>query len=507
MSNAVEGQEITYGNLHKPKLPGIGRLSAGASLFLVISAAVLMVLLIINLWISVAFAVVVGVLIAPTLFPTKDGYGRYASILRTVRHRGAESEGRTMLAQGLTGRVPTGECGLPGMAASTRLSTFKDIHGREFGLISWPTVDLHSVVIQTYPAGFNGLDKAQIDHQVAHWGAWLGSLNGVGDVVGASVVVDTAPDSGQRLTKCVQRGRVDSSPEFSRTVTDQILASYKIGSPTLTTRITITFSGCGDDDAEYRGKGRTVAEMAVQIGDVLPELTGSLDETGAGTAARPCTAQEIADFTRVAFDPSVASLVEHARENGGTGITWSQAGPIAAHNAFDRYEHESAVSRVWQMKEPAGGGVFFATTLRSLLAPHKDLGRKRVTLLYRPETPAASVAAAESEIKKATFVTTQKRRASAGAKAQLRAAERTAEQEQMGSPLVRIGLLVTVTVMDEADLPRASRAVITGLTPKARLTMRLPKGAQDVSFLAGMALGMVPALAMRTPKATKEDVA
>ena len=39
-----EDEEVRFGQLIEPKLPGLGRLPAGASVFLVIAAAVLMIL-------------------------------------------------------------------------------------------------------------------------------------------------------------------------------------------------------------------------------------------------------------------------------------------------------------------------------------------------------------------------------------------------------------------------------------------------------------------------------
>jgi len=494
-------EEISYGNLTKPTLPGFGRLGAAASGFLVVAAMVLMALVALQLLTAaVVWTVIAVAVVAPAAFPRKDGYGRYQAFFRRRKHRASERSGHAGLQQGLAGHVPDGDCRLPGLAASTRLRSAHDIHGREFGLICWPDAALYSVVIECFPPGFDGTDKHTVDGYLAHWAGWLGRLNTVEDVVGAAVVVETVPDSGRRLVRAMQRGRVPDAPELARGVSDQIVASYRIGSPQTTVRLTLTLCGVpvdGESDA------RSVDEMATMIGDLLPTWTGQLDLTGAGTGARPCTAQEITDATRVAFDPSVAEMVEEAQlassEGGtGTGITWSQAGPISAWNHADEYVHEHAISRTWQMKEPPRG-FFFAKTLSALLAPHRDIARKRVAVLYRPENPESSATSSEADVKKARFRLTQGRHARAEHEDSLAAAKRNTQQVALGSPLIRVGMLVTITVSDPGELQRASRAVRTGMAGQARIALRLPRGAQDMAFLASMPLGLVPQVALRTP--------
>ena len=126
-----------------------------------------------------------------------------------------------------------------------------------------------------------------------------------------------------------------------------------------------------------------------------------------------------------------------------------------------------------------------------MLAPHKDVPRKRVTILYRPETPAASAAAAEGDVTKALFKASQGR-TKAIAQVELEAAQQTARQEAQGAPLLRTAVLVTATCDDDASLRRAARAVKGALAAKARLVLRTPSGAQDTAFLMALPLGMVP---------------
>lgn len=489
---------VTFAGLREPKAPGLMKLSGGATIFALVATVAFMALLIVNFWWGLVWAVIALLLLAPAAVPTRDGYGRYAKMFRRIAFNNAKRGGRTALVQGLTGNVPDGQCRLPGLGASAQMHSCVDSHQRPFGLIEWGR-GIYSVVIQCFPDGFGSQEKRDNDAAVAQWGAWLGALNRYSEIVAAAVTIDAAPDSGQRLNRAVLRGRVDAeqSNEFSRAVSDQIREQYAVGSPKVSAYLTLTFSGRAsrdDEDANERG----IAEMADLIAGMMPQLTGDLSATGAGTGARPCTSQQITDMTRVAYDPSIAELVEEAQLEDGTGLTWEQVGPTQATAAYDFYEHEGYMSRTWQMRE-APSGVFYAETLRRVLEPHPDILRKRVTLLYRAETPQASRAAAENEVKKATFQASQGRRAAATARIRLRDAERTSEQEALGAPLVRVGLLITVTAEDAAGLARASRTVRGTLSSGARINLRLPKGAQDMSFLASLPLGIAPPVQLRDP--------
>lgn len=518
MTDVAAGREpVRYGNLREPKMPGLGRLTFGASVFLVLAAVILMMLCLVNFWAGLVWAVIALLVTLPTAFPTKDGYGRYQVLWRARRARSAARAGKTVLRQGLAGAVPDGACRLPGVAASIEVSSHTDLRGRPFGLLHWPHADLYSVVINASPSGFAGLDDTVRDQHVAHWAAWLAQLNTVEEIVGAAVVVETVPDSGQRLSRTMDRGRLshEAIPEFVQVVEDQIRGAARVGSPQLTCRITVTLTARVEETND-RGKTRVwvrpEVEMAEQVADLLPAWTESLAATGAGAGVRPATAQEVVDLTRVAFDPSVADDVEEAQlaaaagQGAGTELVWDEAGPIYHEVTADTYRHEACLSRTWQMKHPPRGA-FFAETLQRLLEPHKDIARKRVTLLYRPESPAASASAADADVRKARFRATQRKHSSAIADVELAAARRTADQEALGSPLVRVGLLVTISTFDPDALRRGARVVKSTLGPQARIELRVPRGSQDVAFLAGMPLGMVAQVVSRLPRKIAKDPA
>ncbi len=506
----MTASQTQYAPPRPPRLTGLWGLSFVATVGLVLGAIVLVGIVVIGLVLQLGvWTLVLGAAwtllalggLLPEAIKTRDGQGHYTKTIHRRGFRRGEKAGETILSQGLTGKVPDMKISLPGVGASTSLSEHTDIHGNPFGLLTWGDTNLYSVVINAHPSGTSGKDPKTFDDEVAQWAAWQGQLNKVGNIVAAQVVVESAPDSGQRLARAIDRGRVEdeagdlagSVPAFSRAMADQIKTSASAGSPQIVTRLTITFSGEEKDDDSGEVHTRSADEMKEQIRDLLPELVSTLIATGAGSSGcRAATAQQIIDFTRVAFDPSVAPNVEEAQILGGTGLTWDEAGPLTAVNRFDCYQHETAWSRTWQMRE-APKGAFFATVLKQLLAPHRDIPRKRVALCFRTESPLNSAQIADRDVTAAQVAVSQSPRAKAAQEQALIAAKRTADQEALGAPLIRVGMLVTVTVFERDMLDRVSRMITSRLAPQARLRMRLPRGAQDSAFIAALPLGMVPA--------------
>ena len=119
------------------------------------------------------------------------------------------------------------------------------------------------------------------------------------------------------------------------------------------------------------------------------------------------TVAEVAAALRVAYDPSVAKLIEDVGAQAA-GIEWENAGPAGAEEAWDHYRHDGATSVSWVMTEAPRGQVF-SNVLANLLAPHPDIARKRVALVYRPYDTAAAVRVVESDRRDAAFAASGRR--------------------------------------------------------------------------------------------------
>lgn len=495
MSQSTE--PVAYSDLRRPSTPGIWGLSTVQSALLLASAlpligfAALGQILLMGAWI-----LLVAVLALPLFFPARDGRNFYQRRVARMVFKRSKRRRLNEYAAGPTGHVLDGKCRLPGLHAESELLDARDAYGQPFAVLHLPSHHHYSVVIDAAADGDELTDQATINSQVAHWGAWLANLANHPEIIGASVTVETAPDSGVRFRRNLVSQTSENTPGFADAVIQEIARTGPVGSAEITTRLTLTFTG------KVEGSVRPTEDVIQEIGNLLPTLVGSLALTGAGTTCRALNAQDVIDSTRVAFDPSVALLVEQARSEGGTGLTWNEAGPVGHDAEWDYYRHDRAWSKTWQMSE-APRGIFYASSLQRLLRPHRDIARKRVTILYRPQSPLQTARAVESDVKSTRWTASQ--RNSARMQSDVHAAQRAAEQEAQGAGLVRFGIVVTATVLAEDDLPLAERA-IESLSAPARLRMREALGNQDAAFASGLPLGLVLQHHLALPPALQDSI-
>jgi hypothetical protein len=487
----------TYGNFRKPRTSGLRGLSLGATLLLFAGLVAVVLATLISVWVALALAVVLAAATAPLAI--RDRHGRtlmQRGAIRMAWRRTTSSSGH-LYRSGPLGRAGYGTCKLPGLAAESTLTEAQDGYGRPFAVITIPSTGHHTVVISCDADGAALVDEQQVDRWVAHWGQWLSALGSEPGLAAASVTVETAPDSGVRLQQEIAANSVDEAPALATSMLKEVLAGYPAGSAQIATRIALTYSGA----ARPGTPRRSAEDMALHIGTRLPGLTAGLSMTGAGTAV-PMNATELAEAVRVAYDPTVASLVEEARASGGTGLTWDEAGPMAAQEAWDHYRHDGAFSVTWAMTEAPQGEVF-SNVLTGLVQPNRDISRKRVTLLYRPHTRAEGARVVQQDYKNALFNAQQSQIGQARDDAEVTAARRTSEEQAQGHGVIRFGLLITATVNSAAELPTAAAAV-DNLAPASRIAVRPVYGSQAAAFAAALPLGLVLPLHTALPQTVRD---
>lgn len=502
MSSETQVMEGRYGNISKPGRSGILGLPVSVSLAGV-PLVFVVVLMMARGWFLAAFVLAVAAIAGAVLMlvTQKDGRSIYGRMMLKFMQRRKEKTGRHVYLAGPTGKAPDGKVRLPGLLAASELSEHADSYGNRFGMIrvAGQGVRNYSVVIEAHPDGDELVDKQRVDSMVAHWGAWLAQRGEEEGIRGASVTVESAPDSGLRLRRMMQANAKDSASAFAAAVAEAIPQEYEGGSPVLTTRLTVTFDGTAVDGSN---KDRGTEDMAQEIGNRLPVILSGLVDTGAGTSVRTCTAQDIIDFTRTAYDPTTAAQIEEARADDGTGLTWDQAGPVFALDAFDHYRHDRAFSKSWTMYV-GPKGMFRASALRRVLEPTQDVLRKRVTVLYRPVPAERATELVERDINDANFAGSQRRRITARDKQRRAAAAKSADEEAQGAGLVRFGVVVTVSAADPARFKQLDKQVPASFN-QARLRVRPALGNQAVTFQSGLPLGLVLPDHMMLPDELRE---
>ncbi|WP_300345596.1 SCO6880 family protein [Nesterenkonia sp.] len=496
MSQDVEVLKGMFGNLTLPKRSGILGLSMGASLVLVpcflLSIGFLATQRLLTAVAAIAVPLVLLALAPITRAADPSGRSIYRRLMIRFMQRRKEKSGQALYLSGASGHTPDGTTRLPGLLARAELTEHVGSHDLQFGMIrlSGRGSHLYTVVLEAFPDGDALIDEDRLRRYVDHWGAWLSDRSLDENVKAASVVVESAPDTGMRLNRLLTSKRAEGAPEFSTAVTEAIAEEYSAGSPQVTVKVTVTFDGRDLGT----GKDRGTAEMAEEIGARLPAIVGGLTTTGAGRV-EVCTAQEIVDSTYLAYDPHAQVAMEEDKlNNGGTGLSWEDVGPTFHYDALDRYAHQRAISASWTLFDKPEG-FFGPRSLQRALDPISGVMRKRVTLLYRPIPRSQTAAEAERELKNSRFAGSQARD-DQRAKNRRDAALKTQQEEARGAGMTRFGMIVTVTLDGEDpehahDELRRLRRQIPQSFSDTRLRLREALGNEAVTFQAGLPLGLV----------------
>nr|WP_319593294.1 SCO6880 family protein [Georgenia subflava] len=474
----------TYGNWRRPTSPGLmGLGTVGTMILMGGLIVVVLVVMLSDLLRGLAVAAGLAVLLMAIAVRDKHGLNALDKGSARVGWWRQRSAGEHLYRSGPLGQVPWGTNQLPGLAAASKLSEHSDSYGRRFALLRVPSTSTFTIVIGTEPDGAALVDEEQVDAWVSDWGLWLANLGDEPGIVAASVTVETAPDTGTRLRREVATNIDPDAPEFARALLAETVRDYPSGSSTVRAYVALSFA------AARGGKKRSAAELARELGARLPGLTGELQATGAGPA-HPLDAQELCELVRVAYDPASATAIDELHARGeATALSWSDVGPSAAEATWDDYRHDSGLSVTWAMTGAPRGNVQ-SSILARLLAPHRDVARKRVTLLYRPIDAASAAAIVEADLRAAQFRQTSSDKPTARDVLATRAAALTAQEEAAGAGLVNFGMLVTATVLDVARAADA-HAAVENLSATARLRLRPVYGSQDSAFAAALPLGLV----------------
>lgn len=484
---AVEGTAPrSYGNWRKPRSAGLFRLGKVGTMIMMAGIVLsIMVMMAGRLVLALGILAAVGVLMMMVVFRDQHDLSTLDRISERIGWRATKAKGAHLYRSGPLGFALWGTHQLPGIAASLRVSEHRDSYARPFALLHSPTVGTCTVVIATEPEGSYLVDQDRIDRLVADWGNWLANLSSEPGLEACSVTVETAPDTGHRLRREVAAASDPNASTFSQTMLNEIVRKYPSGSSTITAYVTLTFR----TKNEVTGKKRTPEQMGRDLAARLPGLTADLAATGAGSAT-PIAAQELCEVVRTAYDPLAAVTFQDARAEGEEiELHWSEVGPVAAEAEWDGYHHDAAYSVTYAMSMAPRAQVQ-SNVLRRLLAPHDDIARKRVTLLYRPIDPARAAAIVESDVAAARFNQSSSKKGIYRNSAATAAAHASALEEAQGASLVNFAMLVTATVVDPEARPQA-RAAIDNLGASSKLLLRPVYGGQSSAFAAALPLGIV----------------
>lgn len=377
---------------------------------------------------------------------------------------------------------------LPGMLGRTSLLEKDDPFGQPFAVVKNPLGGgLYTVVVRCVSDGPWLQDATQLNNWVAGYSRVLTTMGHEQGLVAAKAITDTGPDPGHQLASMVASLMPTDRPvpELARNTMAECVADYPQMNSENVTYLELTFRG--------RALNRRNKEDAIlaELSRRVPGLMGQLGSAGGG-AVSMVTRAELPAIVRVGYDPAAQPFLEQAlAAQTEHHIEWADAGPVASQDFWDRFVHDSGVSVTWEMFEAPRSAI---TSLASsaMLRPHSDFARKRVAMIYRPQTPEKSVDVAENDANAAKFMAKQsKKQITATASLRMRATDQSREEVAAGAVMVPFSILMTATVTDPDQLVQAVSRMESeaGTVP---LRVRRSYGSQAAAFAATLPVGFVP---------------
>ncbi|MBO0854492.1 MAG: hypothetical protein J2P18_12075 [Nocardia sp.] len=493
MTTTETYERRSYGLWQKPRSAGLFGLRWGET---VLGFAVVITALLTAMTVGpepALFVAIIGVVVMVPLVWRTGGRSGYETGLMMFHWLRGRSRGEHVYRGGRFSRIPGGVARLPGLMASSRLYEGIDAGGYSFGMVHMPQFAQYTVVLRAWPQGHEAVDQPVIDRWVAAWGTFLASLGQTSDIIAVVPVIDTVPETGNRLLTEVSTITRPDSPDLAQQVMYELATELPQERVQLLPRVAITFKAT---TAERR---KNPAEEAVEIGRRLPGICAALAE--AGVRAQPMSADEVIAFIRRSYDPAAQADLEVASsEPGGHGLEWADAGPISHEERWDQFIHDGGRSVTWEM-DAAPEGAVDERVLQRLLAPNPEVPRKRIAIVFRPHSAADAAEIVDDDYKNA-LVAQQSERGVVSASATLRvgATQQAREEQARGHGVTRFGALVTITEPLRGDLPRIE-AITRDLSTQARLKIRRCYRYQAAGFAASLGCGVILPEHASIPKA------
>jgi hypothetical protein len=481
----------TYGGWRRSRGMGLFGLGPVASAVVLGGVLSLITAAAFSLGAALILAVPVGLLIAASLIRW-DGVPLSHALVERARWAVGMMRGYPSWRGGVVVEHPRA-WQLPGVLAPTELVTADDGLGGTYGVV-WDrragtlTATLRCAATSTWLA-----NRADADTWVANWGSWLASLGHLPAIRWLAVTVESAPDPGSTLDDYVN-SRVDpSAPAPARHLLAELVRRSPAAAADVDTRVSVTF-----DPAGSPSRPKDLPTAAAEFGRMLHGLTSALASCGVTVLGR-ASAADLAGIVRTAFDPAARGEVERLQQSGDPYqlLTWTDAGPVAAEESWDRYRHDSGISVTYAWHEAPRQHVN-SNVLARLVSP--GLFPKRVTLLYRPFSAAAAARILENEVNAAAFRAELSRRqgrdATARDLADQQRARQAAREEAMGAGVCLVSLYATVTVLEENDLLTAT-ADLEARAQTAKIRLRRMYRSQAAGFAATLPAGICPPMLSR----------
>ena len=209
-----EHEPRTYGNWTRPRNEGLWGLGWATTMAGFAAIVIAMIAAMVASYVVGAAVAVLEILVLAPMavrFQGRTGYERGILMMQWLRTR---ARGEHVYVSGTFSKLGTHQ--LPGLLAPSRLYEGVDSWRNRFGMVHMPDWDLYTVVLRCWPQGARAVDQAMIDHWVASWGTFIATLGAKHDVEAIVPVIDTVPETGNRLATEVRQLTRDDAPQMSK---------------------------------------------------------------------------------------------------------------------------------------------------------------------------------------------------------------------------------------------------------------------------------------------------
>ncbi len=481
----------TFGGWRTLRPMGIGKLGPIQSI--VVIAALLVPLALMTLVGFVPSLISAGpaLLFVGVSFAKWDGDPLAIAVIQRLRPKLGRRKGYDQLDKPLISSEHAAAWTMPGPLAPTKLISVTVQGKKPWGVIWDQRSGLLTVPIRVAANSAYLADRSEVDRWVSNYGDWLAARGYDPLVAWLTVTVMTAPDSGSRLASMVAERLDPDAPEDCQTLMSELVDKSPRTAADVQTVIAVTF-----DPSRSVETLKTLDEQLAEVDTAMRTIEDGIAGCGVSLLGR-ATAKHITAWARVGFDPSSRDEVHRrlhdtSSDEDDPSMSWPEAGPISTTANRGTYEHDGAISVSWEMREPPRQHVL-SGILSRLVSP-TDWPR-RVTMLYRIMPAARAADLLEREVNAATFrsaLRRQKKRDPTARDIQdEESAKRAAFEEARGAGVVMLSMIVTITVTDESDLPRAISNTVTA-AEHSKIRLRRLWNSQAVGFMTTLPFGLHP---------------
>ncbi|MFD6548076.1 SCO6880 family protein, partial [Bacillus cereus] len=255
---------LLYHGWTKPRNTGLfGATWAATIIGFVLVISVMVTMMFAGFGTGVVVATIATVVAAPLVW-SRDGRSGYEMTVLRMQWIRARRRKENIYRGGLFSELPGGKAFLPGIMAPTKLYEGEDAAGFRFGMIHMPAKHCYTVVLRAWPQGDEAVDQSLINNWVGEWGVVLAAMGQTSDIVAVVPVIDTVPETGNRLLAEVDRNTAPNAPALAQHSMYDLAESLPTEQVQLEARIAVTFRATTD------ARKKDPSEQAVEISRRLP---------------------------------------------------------------------------------------------------------------------------------------------------------------------------------------------------------------------------------------------